>query len=114
MSRFVDGILHGLAIDRQGIVLGPPGLIPGRKRLIQCARLDAYQAIANDKFTGDDIVSALPAAAEAHPGLLSQGIGPIRDGFIAAYAAQNGARRDAQHHGQAMATPLCAAGIGNG
>ena len=111
---FVKGIFHGLAIDRQGLVLGPPGLIPGRKRLIQRARRNAHQAIANDKFTGDDIASVLPAAAEAPPGLLFQGAGPIRDGLIAAHAAQDGACRDAQHHRQAMATPLGPPGIGNG
>src|SRR3990172_10570847 len=109
MPCLVGGILHGLAIDRQGIVLQPPGLIPGIECPIQRPRFNAYQAIANDEFAGNEIMSVLAPAAEALACLLSQAIGPIEHGLVTAHAAQDSARRNAQHHRQAMASPLSAA-----
>ena len=53
LPSLVAGILHRLAIHRQGIVVDTPGLIPGIEGLIQGLRSKAYQAIANDKFAND-------------------------------------------------------------
>lgn len=113
MPRFIDGIFHGLAIHRQRVVLHPPCLIPGIKRPIQCVRFNADQAIANDEFTGDDIASLPTPATKAFAGFLTQGIGPVRDRFIAAHAAQRRARSDAQYDRQTMAYSMNTARIGN-
>ena len=113
MSRFVDGILHGLAVERHRFVLLPPRVVPGIERPIQRVGFNAHQAIANHKFAGHDIVSVLTPTAEAFAGLLSQAIGSVGDGLVTARAAQRRACCDAQHHRQAMAPPLSAARIGN-
>ncbi len=55
----------------------------------------------------------LAPAAEAFAGLLPQAFGPVVGGLVAAHAAQDGSRRDAQYHGQSVAPPLSAARIGN-
>ena len=114
MSGLVEGMLHGLAIHRQGLVVHPPRGVPGLERPIQRLWVNADQAIADDKFTRDDTVAVLTPTAEAYPGLLSQTIRPIRDRLISAHAAECCARGKAQHHRQAMAAPLRAARIGNG
>jgi hypothetical protein len=67
----VGGVLHGLAINRRRIVLHSPGPIPRIERPIQHTRFNAYQAIANDKFAGGDIVSILVPAAKALARFLS-------------------------------------------
>ena len=113
LPGLVEGIFHGLAIHRQCIVLRSPGLIPGIERPVQRPRFNAYQASANDKFAGHDIVSVLTPTAEAFAGLLSQAIGSVGDGLVTARAAQRRACCDAQHQRQAMAPPLSAARIGN-
>lgn len=113
MSCLVESILHRFAIERQRLVLLPPGLIPGIECAIQLVWFDANQAIANDGFAGDHVVSLFTPTAEPFACFLSQGFSPIRDGFIAAHAAQRRTGRDAQHHRQTMAAPLPAAGIGN-
>ena len=83
------------------------------ERLIQCAGFDAHQAIADDELAGHEVAPVLAAAAKALPGLLAQGIGPVGDGFVAAHAAQDRARGDAQHDGQAMAAALGATRVGD-
>src|SRR5680860_1184990 len=113
MSRFVDGIFHGLTINRQRIVLLPPCLIPGIECPIQHVWFNTNQAVANDEFTGDDIASLLTPATEPLAGFLSQSIGPIRDGFIATHAAQRSACGDAQYNRQTMAYPMSAARVWN-
>ena len=96
----VEGILHRLAIERQGLVVHPPGLIPGLERPIQGPGVNADETIADDKLTRDDAVSVLTPTPEAHPGLLPQAIGPIGDRLVPAHAAERGTRREAQHHGR--------------
>ena len=49
MPGRIEGVLHGLAIERQRIVLRPPGPIPVIERPIQRPRFNTYQAIANSK-----------------------------------------------------------------
>ena len=69
MLRLVEGILHRLAIHRQRLVLGAPGLIPRIERPIQRPRFDPYQAVSNHIFAGNDIASVLTPAAETLRGL---------------------------------------------
>jgi len=114
MSGLVEGILHGLALHRQGLVVHPPGGVPGLERSIQRLRVHADQAIADDTFTRNDTVSLRTPTAETPPGLRSQAIGPGRDRLVPTHAAERGARGKAQHHRQAMATPVRAARISNG
>ena len=71
MPGLVDGIFHRLAGERQRMVLLSPRRVPGIERPIQRVRFNAYQAIANDKFTGHQIVSVLTPAAETFTGFLT-------------------------------------------
>ena len=110
----VEGILHCLAVYRQRLVVCSPGLIPCIEPPIQHPRLNAYQAISNHRFARNDIASVLTPAVKTFACLRPQLIGPIGDRFVAAHAAQDRARRDAQHRRQPMTLPLAAARIGNG
>ena len=65
IPELTERILHRLAIQSQGIVVGAPGPIPRIERSIQGAGLDAHPAIANDEFAGHKITSILPPAAKA-------------------------------------------------
>ena len=109
----VNRVLHGFAIHRQRLVVLAPGLGPGIERPIQRVGLNAHQTIANDQFAGHDLAALLAPTAEAGAGLLAQPFGPIVGGFVAAHPAEHGARRDAQHHRQAVASSLPPARIGN-
>ena len=81
LPGLVAGILHRLAIHRQGIVVDTPGLIPGIEGLIQGLRSKAYQAIVNDKFAGHHIVSVLTPTAEAFASGSRRGAAECRDNF---------------------------------
>ncbi len=79
----VDGVFHGFAIHGQGAVSGQsPGLHPAVERPIERTGFHPHQAIADHKFTGNDITFILAPAAETLPGGLPEALGPVRHGHM--------------------------------
>lgn len=113
VSVIIDGVLHGFAVHGQRRVLGSPGLVPDRQRLIEGPGFDADQTIPEHGRAGNPILSVLPSAAKASARRLPQGGGPFPDGFVASHAAQEGAGSHGQHDRQTMAASLRPTRIGN-
>ncbi len=82
IPRVVDRVLHGFAIHRQRTVVPPPRLGPSIERAIQRVGFNAHQAIADDKFTGNDITPLLAPTAKAFARLLPQAFGPVMGGLV--------------------------------
>jgi hypothetical protein len=60
----VEGVAHGVAVDRQTVVVLAEDLIPALSGSVEVERIDADEDIAQDVFAGDEIASVLTAAAE--------------------------------------------------
>lgn len=113
MSLIVNGVAHGLAIDgERGIGLGI-GFVPALEGLVEEEGVDADEDLTEGGDTGDDITAFDIGATEAFSGLLAQGLGPIEEGLVAAHATEGGTDGKGQDGGEAMASALGSARIGD-
>ncbi len=109
----INGIAHGLSVDGKAFVGLTIDLIPALQSLVEVKGIDADETVANNGLARHAVAPAFTAATEALSSLGAEALGPVRDGFVAAHAAEDGARGDGQNHRQRMASPLGTARIGD-
>jgi len=94
IAEIVDSVAHGFTINCQAFVVLSIGVVPALKCAVQMPGFYADQDIADDGQARYGVALVLVAATETLPGLLSQSVGPIRDGQVAAHPTQDCAGGD--------------------
>src|ERR1700674_3330512 len=113
-ALFIDRVTHGLAVDSQRTVFLAMGFIPALQGVIEFARIDADQEVADDGLAGHQIATLFATTAETLPGPGAQTIGPVGNGFVTAHPTQDRGGGNSEHGGQPVAPSLAAAGVGDG
>ena len=113
MAVPVDGVAHRFAVDGQAVIVPAIDCVPPLPGAVELGRVDADENIADDVFTGHQVVTAAAPAAEALARRGRQVVGPLGDGLVPAHAAQDRAGGDGQHRWQRVAPSLAAARIGD-
>jgi len=113
IALIVDGVAHGFAIDGQALVVAGVDAVPFLQGAVQTHRINADKHVTDDRQARHAVVAVSVAAAEASACFLSEAVGPIEDGLVAAHAAQGCSSGDGQDRGQAMAPALGASRIGD-
>ena len=90
VSVVIEGIAHGLAIDREALVLLAEGPIPLLQGTVEQGWIDTDQYITNDRLAGNQITSLFATTAKALARLNTQILSPSGDGLVAAHPAEDG------------------------
>ena len=88
MAVIVNGISHGFSVHGETVILRAIGLVPALEGTVKTDGINTEQAITDGKKTRHHRAPVFMPAVETLPGLLSQAFSSIRDGQIAAHAAQ--------------------------
>lgn len=81
--------------------------------MVELEGVDPGEDLADGRDTGDDVAAFDIGATEAFSGLLAEGLGPIEEGLITAHATQSSPDGQGQNGGEAMASALGTARIGD-
>ena len=112
-SLFVDGVAHGIAVDREALVSLSVIGITALERTVECVGINPNEQIANDAFAGNETLPVLDPTAEALACLGAQILGPPGNGLVAVHAAQGGTGGDGQDDGQRVTPALRSAWVWN-
>ena len=110
-SVCINGVAHGLAVNREALVGLPIIGVPALERTIECVGIHANEHVANDAFAGHQTLPILDPATEAFACLGPQILGPPGDRLVAVHAAQGGPGGDGQNHRQRMTSALRSARV---
>jgi len=113
IALFINGVAHGLAVNGQAFVLLAIALVPSLQDAIEVFGIDADKNIADDIEARHVIALVAVTAVKTASGVLAEVVGPFPNGFVAPHAAENGSGGDGKDRGQAMASSLGAARIGD-
>ena len=113
IALIVNGVAHGFAIDGQALVAAGVDAVPFLQGVVEACRIDPDEHIADDRQTRHAVVAVSVAALEAPACFLSEAVGPIGDGLVAAHATQGCCGGDGQNGCQTMASALGASRIGD-
>ena len=72
MTLRVEGVAHGLAVDRQRLILPRVDFVPALQGAVQMGGGDADQDIADDVLAGHHVTAPFATAPEALAGFLPE------------------------------------------